>query len=399
MAQEVTDSHDEADVGSSPTHISDPRLAWEAQRALLWVAIVGVVLLTVYLAHSLLVIFAGMVFAAMIDGGARLVGRVLKIGRGWRIAIVLALGIAFMFWVTLYAGTTITREAAELPRIVEQQVRDWLDWAQDNGVDIDFSSLQSFSSQFASGVGTVTRALSGLLGGLTSAVLIAILGIYFAMEPRLYERGVAWMLPEDRREEFYETASLMGRQLRHLLGGRLVGMVIEGIFTWMMLSLYGVPMAALLGLITGLLAFIPNIGAVLSGVLMVLVGFSGGTEMGLYTIFVYFTVQTIDGYLLIPLIAKKTVDLAPALVLSAQLVMGVMFGIIGLALADPLVAMIKVALERRAERQTALAKAAASRAPRPAGALDKAPPERKLPPPKAVRRKPKPRAKAAVKPS
>jgi predicted PurR-regulated permease PerM len=83
---------------------------------------------------------------------------------------------------------------------------------------------------------------------------------------------------------------------------------------------------------------------------MVLVGFSGGLDMGLYTVLVYLLVQTFDGYVVIPLIAKKTVDLAPALVLGAQLIMGVLFGIIGLFLADPLLAMIKIALERRAEQ-------------------------------------------------
>lgn len=347
----------EKPVGPSPTTISDPKLAWEARKALVWVGIAGLAVLCVYMAHSLLVIFAGMVFAAMIDGGARLLGRVLPIGRGWRIAIVVIGGVAFVLGTVTYAGTTITREAAELPRLVEEQAHRWILWAQANGLDVDINSLQSFASQFASGVGTVTRALGGLLGGLTSAVLIAIIGLYIAMEPRLYERGIAWMLPEERREDFYVTVSLMARSLRHLLGGRLFGMVVEGIFTWVMLSLYGVPMAALLGLITGLLAFIPNIGAVISGLLMVLVGFSGGTDMGLYTIFVYFTVQTIDGYVLIPLIAKKTVDLAPALVLGAQLIMGVLFGVLGLALADPLVAMIKVALERRSEKYEQKAKA------------------------------------------
>jgi predicted PurR-regulated permease PerM len=109
-------------------------------------------------------------------------------------------------------------------------------------------------------------------------------------------------------------------------------------------------MAVLLGIITGLLAFIPNIGAIVSGILMVLVGFSADVDTGLYTIFVYFLVQNIDGYIVVPLIAKKTVDLAPALVLGAQLIMGLLFGILGLFLADPLMAMIKIALERRSEQ-------------------------------------------------
>ena len=85
---------------------------------------------------------------------------------------------------------------------------------------------------------------------------------------------------------------------------------------------------------------------------MILVGFSGGTDMGIYCIIVYFVVQTVDGNIIVPLIARKTVDLAPALVLGAQLIMGVLFGVLGLVLADPLVAMIKVWLEREAGRRT-----------------------------------------------
>jgi putative permease len=87
---------------------------------------------------------------------------------------------------------------------------------------------------------------------------------------------------------------------------------------------------------------------------MILVGFSGGADMGLYTVLVYFVVQTFDGYVTVPLIARNTVDLAPALVLGFQLIMGILFGVIGLFLADPLLAMIKIALERRAERREAL---------------------------------------------
>jgi predicted PurR-regulated permease PerM len=106
-------------------------------------------------------------------------------------------------------------------------------------------------------------------------------------------------------------------------------------------------MAALLGILTGLLAFLPNIGAIISGVLIVLAGFSLSLDAGLWAIAVYLIVQTVDGYLIVPYVAKKTVDLAPALVLSAQLLFGALFGIVGLALADPLVAMLKTALEQK----------------------------------------------------
>ena len=132
---------------------------------------------------------------------------------------------------------------------------------------------------------------------------------------------------------------------------QVIGMVFEGLFTWIMLTLGGVPMAALLGLVTGLLAFIPNIGAIVSGVLMVAVGFSAGPHQGFYAIFVYFFVQKIDGYLVVPYIARRTVDLAPALVLAAQLLFGALFGVLGLLLADPILASIKVTLEKLSEER------------------------------------------------
>jgi len=118
-----------------------------------------------------------------------------------------------------------------------------------------------------------------------------------------------------------------------------------------MLTLGGVPMAALLGLVTGVLAFIPNIGAITSGVLMVAVGFSAGPHQGLYAIFVYFLVQNIDGYLVLPYIARKTVDLAPAIVLAMQLLMGALFGILGVLFADPILATIKVVLVDLSRKQ------------------------------------------------
>jgi predicted PurR-regulated permease PerM len=114
-----------------------------------------------------------------------------------------------------------------------------------------------------------------------------------------------------------------------------------------------VPMAALLGLLTGVLAFIPNIGAITSGVLMVAVGFSAGPSQGLWAIFVYFFVQNIDGYLVVPYIARRTVDLAPAIVLAMQLLMGALFGILGLLFADPILAALKVTLIDLSRQQAA----------------------------------------------
>ncbi|MBN8485761.1 MAG: AI-2E family transporter [Sphingomonadales bacterium] len=335
---------------TGPTDISDTLIRTEAKKAAVWIGMAALLALAVYLADALLVIFGGMVFAAMIDGGARLLGRVLPIGRGWRITIVLLAGLAFLMWVAVFAGSQIAAQAAQLPGIIEAQSFKVIEWLKNHGVEFDMQSAEGLIDKAVGGVAQITSAVGGVIGGLTTAFLIAVMAIYFAAEPQLYRRGFAWLLPAANREHFEGTATIMGRTLRHLLGGRLLGMFVEGFATWAALALYGVPMAALLGLLTGLLAFLPNIGAPISGALMIMVGFSGGVEMGIFCIVVYIVVQVVDGNIIVPMIAKKTADLAPALVLGAQLIMGALFGLLGLMLADPLVAMLKVALERQSEK-------------------------------------------------
>lgn len=352
-------------LGPSPSRIRNDRLRHEAERAAVWVSVIGLFALAIYIAQPLLVIFGALVFAAMIDGGARLLGRVLPIGRAWRVAVVCLLVVLFLAWLVMFTGTQISREAAAFPNVVQQQFGRLLNWAEAQGFEINPAQVQSYAGQLMGGVGTLANALGGVLGAFSTLLLIAIVGIYVAFEPRLYERGVGWMFSRRDRPGLYVTLERMASTMRRLMAGRLLGMLVEGIVTYILLAWYGVPLAALLAILTGLLAFIPNVGAIVSGLLMVLVGFSGGVDMGLYTILVYLLVQSIDGYVLVPIIARRTVDLAPALVLAMQLVMGVLFGILGLFLADPLLAMIKVMLERRAE--TAQQSINDGSAPAPAG--------------------------------
>ncbi|MBC2652328.1 AI-2E family transporter [Novosphingobium flavum] len=342
---------------AGPTDYAGDEVRREAKKAAIWIGMAALVVAVVFMAQPLLVIFAGLVFAATIDGGARLLGRILPIGRGWRITLVLLGTVAFLGWTAWFAGTTLADQAAQLPATVETQAMRALTWLDEHNMGVQAEDMKSVLQQALGGVGQLTRAVGGLLGGATTLFLVLVLGIYLAVEPRLYQRGFAWMLPMESRAHFHGTAALMGKSLRMLMFGRLLGMAVEGVGTWVALALYGVPMSGLLGLLTGLLAFLPNIGAPLSGLIMVLVGFSGGTTMGLYCIAVYVVVQTVDGNIIVPMVAKKTVDLAPALVLGAQLIMGALFGILGLALADPLVAMIKVWLERHSARNASIAQA------------------------------------------
>ncbi|HEX2623837.1 MAG TPA: AI-2E family transporter [Sphingomicrobium sp.] len=334
-----------------PTEFHDPRLAVEARRAAIWLGMALLIVGVIVLAQPIMLIIGGLVFSVILDGGTRLLGRVLPIPRGWRLAIVALAGFGFIGWVFYYAGTTFAAQAEALRVVVMEQAARLMAVATGLGLLPEGGSIAGLQTQVLGGVGRLTSAVGSALGALTSMLMIIVIGIFIAMEPRLYDRGVAWMFPVRHRTRFYAITSRVGFTLRRLLAGRLVGMAFEGVFTFIMLLIGGVPFAALLGLITGLLAFLPNIGAIVSGVLMIAVGFSAGTGQGLWAIFVYFFVQNVDGYLVVPYIARRTVDLAPAVVLAAQLIFGALFGILGLLLADPIVAATKVTLEELSKRR------------------------------------------------
>ncbi len=172
--------------------------------------VVGGIALAVYISQSLLVIFGALVFASMIDGGARLLGRILPVGRTVRVVIVLLSCTAFMVWLGYFAGSQISREAALLPDIVIRQGAIFLGYLRNQGFAIEPADLQNMAGTVMNGVGTVTSAIGGIFGGFTTLVLIVIIGIYVAMEPLLYERGVAWMMPARQRAGFHITAQRMG---------------------------------------------------------------------------------------------------------------------------------------------------------------------------------------------
>ena len=327
-----------------PAEFRDPVTRTELKRATVWVLLVLAVAGVITLAQPLMLIVGGLVFSVLLDGATRLLGRVLPLRRGIRLFLVIVAGLAFVGWVGWFAGTSLAAQAEALRTVVTTQSNRLLQWAINIGV-LPKGSTLNVATDLSDSIGRLTSAVGSAIGVVASAILIIVLGGFIAGEPHLYDRGVAWMLPLRHRSNFYEITARIGSTLRRLLAGRLVGMAFEGVLTMLLLWIGGVPMAALLGLITGLFAFVPNVGAIISGLLMIAVGFSAGPNAGLWAVFVYFFVHNFEGYVVVPYIARRTVDLPPALVLAMQLLMGALFGVIGLLLADPVLAAIKVMLK------------------------------------------------------
>jgi predicted PurR-regulated permease PerM len=335
----------------APAEARDGFARTEFRRAAIWLGFVAAGALVVLLVQPLLIIFAGIVMAALLDGGVRLLGRVLPIARGWRLLIVVLLVVAFLLGTFYLTGVQVTAQVMQLRSTLEMQANRLAGFLSAQGVMPGASDVGGMARQALGSVGRVTSWVGSAIGAITSLFMILVLGLFLAMDPGGYERGLQWFVPRDKRAAFAATVNAMGVTLRKLLAGRLLGMAAEAVLIFVALAIGGVPMATLLGIIAGILAFIPNIGAIITGVLMIAVGFSAGAHTGWWAVGTYLVVQTFDGYVVAPLVAKRTVDMPPALTLGMQILASALFGILGLALADPFTAMMKTALERSSARQ------------------------------------------------
>ncbi|QGZ37897.1 putative PurR-regulated permease PerM [Pseudoduganella flava] len=183
---------------------------------------------------------------------------------------------------------------------------------------------------------------TGLMGALGNAVIILFVGVYFAAQPHLYIDGLVTLVPPRKRARAREVMDELGRTLARWLLGKAASMLLVGVASAAGLALLGVPLALILGLIAGLLDFIPYLGPLMAGVPAVLIAFSDSPQQALYVVLLFGAIQLAEGYLLSPLIEKRTVSLPPALTIVMQLLFGALFGMAGVALATPLTAVLAV---------------------------------------------------------
>ena len=338
-------------AAAGPSEVHDPLIRREGKRAAVWIGMVALAALVVVLIDPILLIVAGMLVAVILDGGTRLIGRWLPMPRSLRLTIVVLLLVGFIAATAWFGGQQMAAQFGQLRQALEVQGARLSVLLNQYQLLPDNFDLSAVTGQLSRTVGVVTSVLGAAIGGLTSLFLIFVIGLFLAIDPGSYVSGAVWLFPRDRRDEATLLFGRVGFTLRRLFAGRLLGMAAEGVLTWLLLMWGSVPLAGLLGILSAVLAFIPNVGAFVTGVLMLAVGFSAGTDTGLWALATYLVVQTFDGYVLIPIVAKKTVDLPPALTLSAQVLFAALFGLLGLAIADPITAAIKVFLHREAEKE------------------------------------------------
>lgn len=309
-------------------------------RAVAWI---GLIAFFLWMAGDvLLLLFAGVLVAIFIDGIASWIRAHSRVGFGASIAIAL-LGLTTIFGlVTAFSAPDIAEQFGqleqELPRSIENLHRqmDQHRWAK-----LLLDQLPSANELRYPGVGLVrkaTGALNTTILILTRVFLIAAIGVFLAIQPNLYRRGLLRLVPIPRRERAAEILDAITQNLRGWLVGKVLSGIAIGVATWTGLELLGIPLALILSLLAGVFSFIPNFGPVISVIPALLLAFMISPTLALYVGILYLVIQIVETYLLTPWLAQKTADLPPALTLVTQILLGVLFGGMGVILAAPVTA-------------------------------------------------------------
>lgn len=324
---------------------NDGRRSGAARRAFVTagvtIAIVLLLLLLWYAVEVLLLVFAGILLAIFLRGLSNCLAVRTFLSGGWSLALVVVALVAI-------AGTCawllaprvidqVEQLSQQLPRAIQQlgQRIEQHEWGRRV-----LASVPSADEMLPSGtvLSRATGIFSTALGMITTFIVILSIGIYLAVEPDLYTGGVIRLVPAAHRARAREVLSRLEQTLRWWLYGRIFAMFVVGVLTTIGLYLLGVPLALALGLIAMVLTFIPYIGAIIALLPALVFGLLESPTQALYVSLLYLAIQTIESYLLTPLVNRRMVKLPPALTITTQVLLGVLLGTVGIALASPLTA-------------------------------------------------------------
>jgi predicted PurR-regulated permease PerM len=312
------------------------------------IAAAGLVLLVWLLSSVILMVFAAILVAVAYRATAEWIARHTGIPIRWSLALVAVVFVAFVAGTAWWTGGMLLDQLNQLVAQLVDRLTDLnhslqgTEWGKNLGDYLNtqrlFSGAQAVAERFAGA--TVT-----MLGVLGAVVIIVFAAVYLAINPTLYFRGLVRLLAPDYRDRGSEVLSEIGVALRLWLIGRAIDMVVVVILTFAGLMLLDVPLAFLLALIAGLLNFIPYIGAVLGAVPAITVAFGQGPIQALWVVLLFLAIQAVEGYLIVPFIQQRTVQLPPALLIFSQTVFGALFGILGLLLAPALMLVIMLLVQ------------------------------------------------------
>lgn len=299
----------------------------------------------------LLLSFAAILFAVFLRGLGNGLRRFVNIGEVPSVLVSTVLVIGVMGGAIALLSPSVAEQAkelrADLPRSADQAA-DYISqfgWGRamlsQMPTTDDVVNMVTTSS-FLTNVGGVFSSTVGMIGNFFIGILLA---IYLATEPNFYINGFIKLFTKNRRGRIREVFDAIGETLQWWLIGKAGSMLFIALLTWIGLALMGIELALTLGLIAGLLSFIPNFGPILSAVPALLLAFIDRPIKAVWVLALYVGVQIIESNIVTPIIERETVELPPALTVIFQLVLTVTIGGLGLVLATPLLAVVMVIVQ------------------------------------------------------
>ena len=298
----------------------------------------------------LLLVLAGVLIAAFFRGLGRWLSQHTFLSEGWGVVVALVLVTAFTVGIGWYMAPRISAQAAqlgqELPRSIAQ-LRTQMEGSRLGQKILDeIPSQQKAEDLLFSGSDTLLRRSLGLfsttLGILTNLYIVLFLSFFLMAQPQPYQHGIVLLVPKAHRARAQAVLDELGHTLFRWVLGKLFAMLVVAILTALGLWALGMPLALTLALFAGLFTFIPNFGPLIGLVPALLLAFTQGPHMALLVVGLYALVQLLESNFITPLAQQRLVKLPPAMIILAQVIMGVFTGGLGLLLATPILAMILV---------------------------------------------------------
>ncbi|MBP2426334.1 AI-2E family transporter [Bradyrhizobium elkanii] len=365
------------------TDSADHRL--QARNDLAWaiaVGGIGVVLFAALLtfawhfAATLFLLFAGMLLGVALNAMTTLLGRLTKLPHALRLAIVCLAMAGLLSGIVFLGGATIAQQATVLSNTIKSQLGSVKDFLEQHGVDtsyLDFTNaageakgegtavtttttppssqshgIPGAGALASSGGAIISQTLKVLLGTVSvvgNFFIVLFLGLAFAAQPSIYRAGLLFIAPAKYRAQATIIVDRIGETLERWLIAQIITMTAVFLVTWIGLAIIGIPSSFILGIQAGLLAFIPTVGAILGGLIVVLASLATGWIAALSAFILFLGVHALESYVLTPIIQRQALDIPPATLFAFQILLGVVFGIWGLALALPLMAIAKVMID------------------------------------------------------
>jgi predicted PurR-regulated permease PerM len=205
------------------------------------------------------------------------------------------------------------------------------------------TGIQSYGDNLSSNLPTTAlNIIKGFFSGLGIFGLSLIIGVYMSFDFDKLSTNIIKIIPKKNQKEIFDLLNKIGEEVRKCVNGTLLVACMVFICDTVGFAIIGLDSALLFGFFCGLTDLIPYIGPYIGGSLAVLVGFSQNPLMGVGVLIIAVVVQCIENYVLQPMVMSRATQMNPVLIMVWLLIFGYFFGILGMILATPCLAILKV---------------------------------------------------------